>query len=293
VFVNLCLMSLDLLGREFIRRGANRLGLEGRLNDFVGLINTYNRSNRCVPGDVVAEYVDSLFMPIIENTRQLAFGYRVDDKVNYYLRRYLKANDLYGFIKDVLGKSNYAELDAINSDNNWAVPQWFGFYFYICPVGGGTCASTPSYTCVTTVKDNAGDYVCCTGEYIETAIKYLIMQDTVPYKTTYDSGTFGITTQVPSGTGTFTVNGSFTAPSCFPSSGVSLNLDLVVYPSSSGSGTCGSSCPSSNVCYSKTMYNCGTTGNSYNSSYPVFYYNVGLTAVPGSTYSVWVQYSTY
>jgi hypothetical protein len=287
------LMSYGLLARRFVRHASRKLGLEGRLSSFEGLINRYNKEGRCMPGDVIYEYVDSLFMPIIEDTKQLAFGYKVDDKIEYYLRRYLKSNDLRGFVKYVLGNENYAELDAINMDNYWGVPIWFGYGFSICPVGGGTCASSTTSVCITSIKHNAGKSVCCTGTQITSWTKYFIMQDTVPYKTRYDSVPFGVGPQVPTSPGVFTLNGNFTAPSCFPTSGVTLDLDLSIYPSGVGSGTCASSCPTGTICWQELLYPCGSTGSSYNDVHPVFYYYVRLLAIPSSTYSVWVQYSTY
>ncbi len=100
---------------------------------------------------------------------------------------------------------------------------------------------------------------------------------------------FGITTQVPSSPGTFTLTGSVTGPSCFPSSGVTLNLDIV-NDVNYYSATCASSCPSGTVCGSATIPNC--PGTTFSNSYaPILYYGINLTVLPNTAYSVWLSIS--
>ncbi len=59
------------------------------------------------------------------------------------------------------------------------------------------------------------------------------MVDNAPWVSSHSTGDFGIGAQVPTSAGTFTLTGGFGGPGCFPSSGVTLDLDLVVNVSTS------------------------------------------------------------
>jgi hypothetical protein len=142
---------------------------------------------------------------------------------------------------------NYTDVDAVVSNNYQVLPCFFGYCFNVCPIGGGTCASNAAYTCLS-LTELPQTQPCCTADYISGWGRVFDMVDNAPWVSSYSSGGFGINTQVPQSAGTFTLTGSFTGPGCFPSSGVTLNLDLNVSVTAITGGTCASSCPSGALC---------------------------------------------
>ena len=280
-------IAIEEIAREFIRYGSKRLGIEDRLNRFTAYIKS--RETKCAETDVVVHYVDSIFLPILQNSEQLAIA--VSNEVpRYYRNRFTKALNTRdkGFIRWFLRNYvlNYTDVDAIVSNNYSLLPCFFGYCFYICPITGGSCASNAYATCESvTILPQTG--VCCTTTAWFFGNRYFNMVDNAPWVSSHSTGDFGIGTQVPTSAGTFTLTGGFGGPGCFPSSGVTLDLDLVVNVSTSvGSTTCASSCPSGTACGNVSVPKCpGTTYNDTDA--PVLYYSVGLTVLPNSSYSIW------
>ena len=280
-------ISVEEIAREYIRYGSKRLGIEDRLNRFTAYIKS--RGTKCAESDVVAHYVDSVFLPILGNSEQLAIAVSNKDVPRYYRNRFVKALSTRdkGFIRWFLKNYvlNYTDVDAVVSNNYQVLPCFFGFCFSVCPIGGGTCASNAVYTCLS-LTELPQTQPCCTGDYISGWNRFFDMVDNVPWVSSYSTGGFGINTQVPQSAGTFTLTGSFTGPGCFPSSGVTLNLDLIVSTTGVTSGTCASSCPSGAPCVNTNVPYC--PGSTYTAGYfPVLYYGVNLTVLPNSSYSVW------
>jgi len=278
---------------KFTRRAVRKLGLEGRYYKWLDFYRQYlsNGSSKCMPNDVLFEFNDSLFTPIIENTRQLAFGYRVDDKINYYFRRYLRANDLWGFVRDVLGKSNYVDADALNTDNSGILPVLFGYSIWLCTVCGTSCGSSAPAPCTCVKYVNGVGY--CNTVSTEFSGTTFSIQDTAPYRTNYIAQ-FGISAQVPASGNTAVITGGVTIPGCFPSSGVAVQLLLDGNVTNCGStGGCTSSCPSGTAGCGTNVYACPNQSSFTTYSFPLLYYNINYVVYPNSAYSFWLQYSIY
>ena len=86
-------IAIEEIARNYIRYGAKRLGIEDRLNRFTAYIKS--RGTKCAETDVISHYVDSIFLPILNNSEQLAIA--VDKKVvpRYYRNRFTRACLLY------------------------------------------------------------------------------------------------------------------------------------------------------------------------------------------------------
>jgi hypothetical protein len=280
-------IAIEEIARNYIRYGAKRLGIEDRLNRFTAYVK--NRETKCAESDVVLHYVDSVFLSILNNSEQLAVAVSNRDVPRYYRNRLIRALNtkdkafIMWFLKNYVMDS-YTDVDALVSNNYQLLPWFFGYNFTVCPITGGSCANNAVSTCVSvTALPRTG--VCCTGNTITNNGNLFNLVDNVPWISSYSTGNFGISIQVPTSAGTFTLTGSVTGPKCFPSSGVTLNLDLLSAYTLSG-GTCASSCPSGTVCGSvSTPYCPGTTYAPY--SAPVLYYSVNLTVLPNTSYSVW------
>ena len=280
-------ISVEEIAREFIRYGSKKWGIEDRLNRFTAYIKS--RGTKCAESDVISHYVDSIFIPILQNSEQLAVAVSNRDVPRYYRNRFAKALNTRdkAFIKWFLKNyviDSYTDVDAVVSNNYQLLPWAFGYGFSVCPITGGSCASNATHTCVS-VTELPQTGICCTGYYIENGGNSFNLVDNAPWVSSHSSGGFGISTQIPSSSGTFTLTGSVTGPSCFPSSGVTLDLDIVNSYNSVGS-TCASSCPSGTACGSVSVPYC--PGNTYSAGHlPVLYYSVGLTVLPNTAYSVW------
>jgi len=281
------------LGRSFVRVASRELNLYDRYVRFHRYWREVNKTGKCVDADELLHHVDNVFVPILENTNQLAVAVDNNSVPRYYRNRFTKALSTRdkGFIRWFLRNYvlNYTDVDAVVSQNGVLLPCFFGYCYYVCPATGGTCASNAVYTCVSvTMLPQTG--ICCTSGPIQYGGKGFNMVDNAPWISSHSSGSFGISTQMPSSPGVFTLTGNFTGPSCFPSSGVTLDLDLNARVSSWPSGTCASSCPSGTICnYPNAPYCPGSTYSSYDA--PVLYYSVGLTVLPNTSYSVWWQAS--
>ena len=282
-------ISVEEIARNYIRYGSKRLGIEDRLDRFTAYIKS--RGTKCVETDVISHYVDSVFIPILQNSEQLAIAIEKKVVPRYYRNRLTKALNtrdkafIKWFLKNYIMDS-YTDVDAVVSNNYQFLPWVFGYGFYICPITGGSCASNATYACLSvTVLPQTG--ICCTNYSIRNGGNSFNLVDNAPWVSNYSTGDFGIGTQIPQSLGVFTLTGGFGGPSCFPSSGVTLNLDLDVYVNNSTSATtCASSCPSGTVCYQTSAPRCPGTTYTTNDA-PVLYYNVGLTVLPNSSYSVW------
>jgi len=280
-------IAIEEIAREFIRYGAKRLGIEDRLSRFTAYIKSLDKS--CAGNDIVMHYVDSVFLPILENSEQLAVVVNKKEIPRYYRNRFTRALStrdkafIRWFLKNYV--LNYTDVDAVVSNNYQLLPCFFNYCFNVCPIGGGTCASNASYTCLSLIE-LPQTWLCCTSAYVTGWGRVFDMVDNAPWINSYSTGGFGISPQVPQSAGTFVLTGSFTGPSCFPSSGVTLDLDLIVSAGSSVSSTCASSCPSGSACIFTNVPYCPHT-TYYVTYLPVLYYDVNQTVLPNSSYSVW------
>jgi len=281
------------LGRSFIREASKELRIYDRYVRFVRYWRGVNRVGRCVDADVILHHVDNVFIPILENTNQLAVAVDNNAVPRYYRNRFTRALNTRdkGFVRWFLKNyviNSYTDVDALVSNNYPLLPWVFGYGFCVCPITGGTCANNANYSCVSiTILPQTG--VCCTSSDACNGSNYFILVDNAPWVSNYSTNAFGITTQVPTSSGTFTLTGSVTGPSCFPSSGVTLNLDIInAY--NGYRATCASSCPSDSVCGAAAIPYC--PGNTQSYAYiPILYYGINLTVLPNSSYSVWWQAS--
>jgi len=279
------------LGRSFVRVASRELNLYDRYVRFYRYWREVNKTGKCVDADELLHHVDNLFMKILENTDQLAVA--VSNEVpRYYRNRFTKALNTRdkGFIRWFLRNYvlNYTDADALVSQNYQLVSHVFGYAFNVCPIDGATCATGPSAPCVSIV-DIQQTAICCTGYFYSSWSQLWLLVDNPPWKQTYVSYPFGGSPQVPTSPGTFTLTGSTTIPSCFPTSGVTVGFDVGVQASNYSSGTCTSSCPSGTSCLTQPTYcQCGSsTCYTRNPWLPVLYYNIGLTVLPSTNYSVW------
>ena len=281
------------LGRSFVRVASRELNLYDRYARFYRYWRGVSRTGKCVDADELLHHVDNVFVPILENVNQLAVA--VDNNVvpRYYRNRFAKALSARdkGFIRWFLRNYvlNYTDVDAVVSNNYQLLPCFFGYCFNVCPIGGGTCASNAVYTCLS-LTELPQTKPCCTNTFIQGYGRVFDLVDNAPWVSNYSTGGFGISAQVPQSAGTFTLTGSVTGPSCFPSGGVTLNLDLIVSVTSTATGTCASSCPSGAPCIATSVPYCPSS-TYYVGYFPVLYYSVGLTVLPNSAYSVWWQTS--
>lgn len=286
-------LSTDNVFREFIIRGAEKIGVIDKLRRFEEYIKSTHSTY--IGYDVLIHYVDSVIIPVLEDANHLAIG--VDNKaVSRYLRnrftKALKMNDK-GFIRWFLRNyvMSYTDVDAIVSDNMIVLAMFFGFTGSICPITGSSCVSNPAAPCGS-VYWLPQTPICCPNYYLTPNPRHFNVVDNAPWVTNYSSGPYGVAYMYSLSQPTITLTGSFTAPSCFPSSGVTLNLDVTQGMYCNDVGSCATSCPSGTICPSggatTTVNKC--PGSTYSDSEaPVFYYNINLTALPNGSYSTWWQ----
>ncbi len=277
-----------------IEDASKRLGVYDRYVRFVKLVREYNRAGMCVPGDELLHYIDGVYMKILSNANDLALI--VNDRVvpRYWrnrLGRALLTGDK-SFIKWFMDRYpvHVGLNDPVVMQNVAGIPWFFGISNYICPVANSTCPSTASTTC-------AGLYqfpntpACCTGYayYILGSNNFASLVDNAPWVSQYSTGLSGLNYGYQSSPSSLLVTSGIGVPSCFPTSGVTVNLDFGVQPSINAV-SCGSSCPSGTVCGSTSVPLC--PGSTYSAiAVPLFYNDVNLTAEPGQTYSAWWEIS--
>jgi len=279
--------------RLFTHQASKKLGIEDRLIRFEKIIA--NTRGRCIGTDVVLHYVDSVYMPILQNTDQLVLAVEKRKIPRHIHNQFIKAmllNDkvtLRQLIRNYV--ENTVEEDQIVSQNQNLIPCFFGNCINpFCPDGGGTCASSPSYPCIGTILINHV-YECCTTSGLNGPGSGFDLVDNTPWISQYSTGIIGPSWGWNPNNNTILLQSTTTIPTCYPSGGVTLGLDFVVYYSGQVySVTCASSCPSSSICGQTTFPIC--PGSTYeNAPFPVIYYNINLVALPSITYTVWWQIS--
>ena len=274
--------------RKFILHASKRLGIEDRLLRYVDYINSIG--NKCPDFSIINHYIDSVFMKVLENTSQLVVPVDNTKVKPYYRRRFTKAllvkdsDYLRWFFKYFV--QSYTDVDAIVSENNTLLPCIFNYCFNICPAWGSTCVNGPTTMCWTG-QDIGYMHVCCTSSYLVGPSGMFDLVDNPPWISTYSSGLITINGQASNQTGVLTLTGSVTIPSCFPSGGINLGVDLGVNYSNCSTGNCASSCPSGTNCCIGYAYQCGQTYTYSEAYYPILYYTINEIFLPNSSYSVW------
>jgi len=128
-------IAIEEIARNYIRYGAKRLSIEDRLNRFTAYVK--NRGTKCAETDVVSHYVDSIFIPILQNSEQLAVAVSNRDVPRYYRNRFAKALNTRdkAFIKWFLKNYvlNYTDVDAVVSNNYQLLPWVFNYGFCCLP----------------------------------------------------------------------------------------------------------------------------------------------------------------
>jgi len=282
-------LAEEYILREFIKRGAKRLKIEDRMYRYESLIRS--KSKNVCDSDVAMHFVDSVIIPVLQNSDQ--FVVTVDNNVvSKYLRnkftKALRMNDrefVRQFIRNyALG---YADVDAVVSQNVTALMVFFGFWNGYYLIDGGTCSSSATAPCIP--QTNLGSQqICCAGTYEVVSTRQFVLVDNPPWINNYSSGLFGISWLAPSSSSTIIGTGSVTIPSCFPSGGLTVGLDVVFTSSFYSGGTGASACPSGVACGNVSVQQC--PGKTYSSSpVPVFYYTLNQTVVPNGSYAYWWQ----
>ena len=280
--------------RLYAHYASRKLGIEDRLIRFERIVA--NTRGKCIPGDVVMHYVDSVYMPILQNSNQLALAIEKRKIPRYIHNQFIKAlllNDkttLRQLIRNYV--ENVTEDDDVVSQNQNLIPCVFGScYGSICPAGNSSCPSNASEPCFNIILIT-GVYECCTSVILSGPSSGFGLVDNTPWVSNYSTGVAGLSWGWNSQNNTVLLQASITIPSCFPGSGINTGLDFVVRFGSAASGyTCASSCPSGSVCgLINTPYCPGSTYSG--APFPTLYYNINLLATPNTTYTVWWQIST-
>jgi len=278
----------------FIEDASKKLGVYDRYVRFVKLVREYNRVGRCVPGDELLHYVDGVYMKILSDASDLALIVSDRDAPRHWrsrLGRALLTGDK-SFIRWFMDRYpvHVGLNDPIVTQNTAGIPWFFGASNYICPITNGTCSSSAGYPCES-LYQFPNSPVCCTNYsyYVSGNRGFASLVDDVPWVSQYSTGLSGLNFGYLSSPGSLLVTSSINVPSCFPTSGVTVNLDFgvssIVY-----TATCASSCPSGTVCNNTYVPLC--PGNTYSTiAVPLLYYNVNLTVGPGQSYSVWWEIS--
>ena len=279
--------------RLYAHRVSRKLGIEDRLIRFERIIA--NTHGRCIGTDVVLHYVDSVYMPILQNSNQLALAIEKRKIPRHIHNQFIKAlllNDkamLRQLIRNYI--ENITEEDEVVSQNENLIPCVFGnCYGNICPVGGSSCASGACSPCFDTILiNNVPD--CCTGDFLTNPGSGFGLVDNTPWVSNYSTGIAGLSWGWNSNNNTVLLQASITIPSCFPGGGVATGLDFIVYYTGLYScSACASSCPSGSVCGQTNIPYC--PGSTYkNAPFPTIYYTINLVATPNTTYTVWWQIS--
>jgi len=278
----------------FIEDASKKLGVYDRYVRFVKLVREYNRVGRCVPRDELMHYVDGVYMKILGDASDLALIVSDRDVPRYWrsrLGRALLTGDK-SFIKWFISKYpvHVGLNDPVVTQNVAGIPWFFGASNFICPVDNGTCSSSATAPCES-IYQLPNTPSCCTGYsyFATTNSGFASLVDNVPWINQYSTGLSGLNYGYQSSPSSLLVTSGIGVPSCFPSSGVTVNLDFGARVSTS-SATCASSCPSGTVCGTSSVPTC--PGSTYLTvAVPLLYYDVNLTAEPGQSYGVWWEIS--
>jgi len=278
----------------FIEDASKKLGVYDRYVRFVKLVREYNRVGRCVPGDELMHYVDGVYMKILSDASDLALVVSGRDVPRYWrnrLGRALLTGDK-SFIKWFISKYpvHVGLNDPAVTQNSVVIPWFFGVSYYICPVTNGTCSSSASYPCES-LYQFPDTPACCTSDayYNSSNAGFANLVDNAPWVSQYSTGTSGLNFGYQSSPSSLLVTSGIGVPSCFPTSGVTVNLDFGVKPTTAPT-TCASSCSSGTVCGNSSVPYC--PGSTYSTiAIPLFYFDVNLTVGPGQSYGVWWEIS--
>jgi hypothetical protein len=278
----------------FIEDASKKLGVYDRYIRFVKLVREYNRAGRCMPRDELMHYVDGVYMKILSNASDLALIVNDRDVPRYWrsrLGRALLTGDK-SFIKWFISKYpvHVGLNDPVVTQNVAGVPWLFGVSNYICSVTNGTCSSSANEPCES-IYQFPNTPTCCTSYayFVSGNAGFASLVDNVPWVSQYSTGLSGLNYGYLSSPGSLLVTSSISVPSCFPTSGVTVDLDFGAKVSTS-SATCASSCPSGTACGATYVHYC--PGSTYLTiAVPLLYYIVNLTVGPGQSYSVWWEIS--
>jgi len=278
----------------FIEDASKKLGVYDRYVRFVKLVREHNRVGRCLPRDELMHYVDGVYMKILSDASDLALIVSDRDAPRYWrnrLGRALLTGDK-SFIKWFISKYpvHVGLNDPVVTQNVAGIPWFFGASNYICPITNSTCSSSANEPCES-IYQFPDTPVCCTSDayYVSGNAGFASLVDNVPWVSKYSTGLSGLNFGYQSSPSSLLVTSSISVPSCFPTSGVTVNLDFGAKPSLGGA-TCTSSCPSGTVCGSTNVPLC--PGSTYSAiAVPLFYYDVNLTVAQSQSYSVWWEIS--
>jgi len=173
------------LGRSFVRVASRELNLYDRYVRFHRYWREVNKTGKCVDADELLHHVDNVFVPILENTNQLAVAVDNNSVPRYYRNRFTRALNTRdkGFIRWFLKNyvmNSYTDVDAVVSNNYQLLPWAFGYGFTVCPITGGSCANNASYACVS-VTELPQTGVCCTGYGIKSGGNSFNLVDNAPW----------------------------------------------------------------------------------------------------------------
>jgi hypothetical protein len=278
----------------FIEDASRKLGVYDRYARFVKLVREHNKVGRCMPGDVLLHYVDSVYMKILNNANDLALIVNNKDVPRYWrnrLGRALLTGDK-SFIKWFMDRYpvHVGLNDPVVMQNVAGIPWFFGVSNGICPVTNGSCSSNAPYACVS-IYQLPNTPSCCTGAdyFVSGNANFASLVDNAPWVSKYSTGLSGLNYGYQSSPSSLLITSGINVPSCFPTSGVTVNLDFGARVSTYGV-TCASSCPSGTVCGTSSIPYC--PGSNYSAiAVPLLYYNVNLTVSQSQSYSVWWEIS--
>jgi len=78
------------LGRSFVRVASRELNLYDRYVRFHRYWREVNKTGKCVDADELLHHVDNVFIPILENTNQLAVAVDNNSVPRYYRNRFTR-----------------------------------------------------------------------------------------------------------------------------------------------------------------------------------------------------------
>ena len=114
------------LGRSFVRVASRELNLYDRYARFYRYWREVGRTGKCVDAGELLHHVDNVFVPILENTNQLAVAVDNNSVPRYYRSRFGRALNIRDkeFIRWFLRNYvlNYTDVDAVVSNNYQLLP---------------------------------------------------------------------------------------------------------------------------------------------------------------------------